>query len=405
MNIIVSANSKYVRYLYVMLLSLLENNKGENISVYVMQCDFTEKDKSTIAELVYVYGQNIKYLFVDVKQFIALPTSEKFSYETYFRLIMAELLPKNVRKILYLDVDIIVRGNLKQLYTNNIDKFIAGVCQDTDHPILEEDKQKLFQREGDLRYFNAGVMLWNVERLRQEFDFHRFLDAAKKLGYHLQYADQEILNYLLYDKVFYLSDRKYNYMVRGDVKEDDLLDNDVVILHYAGCNPWQNGKKNDLYHIWWRYAKKTPFYVDLLEEQLWREFGFGSEKEAEILRDVEWREIYEHAFRLKGTGHIKKYLDHAGYYIGIYGAGKMAEVLYKLLFLDGLWDRVKAVVDWEKEGEFHDITIQKDITRKDKILWIVTPVYRTQTIINDLRGRPNVSYDIISLREWLKKIE
>ena len=205
MNIVVSANSKYMRYLYVMLFSLYENNKEEEITVYVLQRDFTQEDMNYIAKLTEDFGQTVEFIYVDERRFQGLPVSEKFSLETYFRLMMAEVLPAYVEKVLYLDVDIIVRGNIREFYETDLSDYIAAVCLDGYNPVLIDSKRKLFQREEDMRYFNAGVMLWNLNRFRRDYCFNQFMEAGKKLGFELQYADQEILNYLLYD---YANNRK-----------------------------------------------------------------------------------------------------------------------------------------------------------------------------------------------------
>lgn len=404
MNVIASANSKYMRYLYVMLLSLFENNKEETVTVFVMQRDFTDEDKESILRLGTKFGQKVEFLFVDQSKFLGLPTDSKFSLETYFRLMMSELLPAQIDKILYLDVDIIVRGSLREFYATDIFGHLAAVCRDMDHPVLEEKKRELFHRVGDMRYFNAGVMLWNVSRLKKEYSLARFMEAAKELEFQLQYADQEILNYLLYDKVLYRETHQYNYIVRGEVRESDLSGADAAILHYAGCNPWQNGRKNDLYRIWWDYAKKTPFYMALLEESLWREIGFGAEKEANCLRDMESREIYEWAFRLKGEGRIRQSLHCADMRLGIYGAGVMAEVLYKLLAGEDAGGSIRYVVDRAKTGDFHGIPITSEIPVEEGLLWIVTPVYRSQELLNEVRRLLGDAGKAISLREWLKNI-
>ncbi len=330
MNVVVSSNSKYVRYLYIMLLSLFESTSAESIQVYVLERDFTVKDRELLKDLSVSYGSKIMFLDVDEKRFYNLPTSEKFPLEAYFRLLLVELLPEEIDKALYLDVDIIVRGDLSELYAINIDEFIAAVCYDMYRPILDKKKKDMFRRNEDLSYFNSGVMLLNVNKFKKEFSFDSFMDAARELGYDLQFADQEILNYILYDKVKYLPAEKYNYLVLGDAKEEDLFD-DTIILHYAGCNPWQEGPKNDLHRIWWRYAKKTPFYTDLLEEQLWRAEGLVSDGNAIGMREMEIKGIYEVAFSIKGDGLIKKWLQHHNKRICIYGAGAMAEVLYELL--------------------------------------------------------------------------
>lgn len=404
MNIIVAANSKYKRYLYVMLLSLFKNNRGEEISVYVMQRDFSEKDKQDILDVANQYNQTIVFIFVDENRFDKLPVSDKFSLETYFRLIMSQLLPMDIKKVLYLDVDIIIRGSIRNLYNTDISEYIAAVCQDTYNPVLVEKKRKLFHRSDDMRYFNAGVMLWNMEQLRKRYSFDDFMKAAKELGYELQFADQEILNYLLYDKVLYCSNKQYNYITHGEERITDLASDEAIILHYAGCNPWQNGQKNELYRIWWEYAKKTPFYMELLEENLWREMAFFDEKNYEMLRDMESREIYEYAFYLKGSGRIANSIKKSHKNIGIYGSGTMAEVLHGLLVSDCCWDKVKYIVDAKQKGSFHGVNIGNTLIKDEEIVWIVTPVYRSKDLVNNIKNLIEMGSEAISIRDWLKSI-
>lgn len=404
MNIIVSANSKYMRYLYVMLLSLFENNDDESITVYVMQKDFSETDKKTIELLASGYRNTVVFLDIEESVFSGFPVSAKFSVETYFRLLMPELLPDSIDKILYLDVDVIIRGKIKPFYCTDLEDKIAAVCRDADHPVLEDNKIILFKREKDFRYFNAGVALYNVPLLKERYSFKIFKKAAEELGFQLQFADQEILNYLLYDKVIYSDYKMYNYLVRGEADISDLRDDEAVIMHFAGCNPWQKGQKNSLYHIWWDYAKKSPFYLELLEENLYAELDFSSEIDALKLREFEMMEIYEHAFYLKGTGRIKRSLAGKHTKLGIYGAGVMAEVLYELLLQDEIWSAVKSVVDMNKKGEFHGITISQELTKESGMIWLVTPVYKPQRLAEELSLRCGEMCRVISLREWLKNI-
>ena len=393
-----------MRYLYVMLTSLFENNQGEDITIYVMQRDFSDGDKENISNLMKKYGQKIEFLFVDEKRFKGLPTNEKFSLETYFRLMMTEILPLDVEKVLYLDVDIIVRKNLREFYTTDIDNYIAAVCQDADHPTLTNAKERLFHRSGDMRYFNAGVMLWNVKRLRENYSFQRFLDAAADLGYQLQCADQEILNYLLYDQVLYIGTKKYNYLVRGERRESDLSDDEAFILHYATISPWQAGSKGALYRIWWRYAKDTPFYQELLEEQLWEECGQENNTGDRRLQDTLSMEIYEEAFRLKCSGLLRAYIEKTGEQIGIYGTGTMGEVLFELFESEGMWDSVKLVADRNRNQSFHGVKAVKTVDQGYELLWIVTPTLHTSDIVKELNEKSDGKIRIIAIKDWLKSI-
>lgn len=403
MNIVVSSNSKYVRYLYVMLTSLFENNKNERIVVYVLQADFSEKEKEALSELVLKYSQIIHFIFIDTMKFRDFPVSKKFSVEAYFRLMISEVLPKDLDRILYLDVDIIVRDSIKAFYDTDIKNHIAAVCPDGDHPKLEKNKIELFGRKDDFRYFNSGVMLFNLSKLRKEYSFDVFFEAAKRLGFNLQFADQEVLNYLLYDKVLYCDAKKYNHMVRGDM--DELTLNDTVVLHFAGSNPWQPGLQSPIYRIWWEYAKKTPFYLELLEEKVFWELDNSKENNAFKMREFVLKEAFELCFYLKGTGKIRKTIENNDYRIGIYGAGFLAEALFELLSQDGIWDHVEWVVDKYKSGKFHGFDIITEPIFCSNSLWIVTPAVNPNQLVCDMQKEAKKNAQIVSLCDWLKMIE
>ncbi|MBR5968908.1 MAG: hypothetical protein IK016_01030, partial [Lachnospiraceae bacterium] len=174
--------------------------------------------------------------------------------------------------------------------------------------------------------------------------------------------------------------------------------------HFAGCNPWQSGPKNGLYRLWWKYAKKTPFYVELMEEQLWRAEGIESDGNAIGMREIEIRAIYEVAFSLKGKGLIKRWLINNHKVICIYGAGAMAEVLYELLEAEDAWCLVTGVFDRSKKGEMHGIPIENEVTRKDNAILVITPALKPNEIVKLIRKDTDWPYDIYILREFLYKV-
>ena len=207
-----AANSAYMRYQYVMLTSLFENNRNNKIVVYILQKDFSPEDKKQVATLAASYGQSIEYVDIPERIFRKLPTSHVYSVEVYFRLMMPELLPESLDRVLYLDVDILVLKPLEELYNEDIEGFFFGACVDINMGDLNEHRQQQYGRYDDLRYFNSGVMLWNLALIRESYDFDIYLKAAEDLNYDLPCVDQDILNYLYYDKVKYLDPYKNNYL-------------------------------------------------------------------------------------------------------------------------------------------------------------------------------------------------
>lgn len=276
MNIATALNHKYVRYAYVMMTSALENNKSEKITFYLLNADLTTEDKNTLNELEHQYNCTITYLQIDKSLFpetLAIET-ESWSLESYFRLMLTKVLPENVDRLLYLDVDVIVDKALDGLYHQDFEGKLFCVCREITFQGAFNDYRKdifnsMFNEE--YQYFNAGVMLWNIEGLRKEnYTFETYLELAKKVGTRLVAFDQDLLNLMHYNQIKYVDECLYDLFPRfayfhGIGYED--IKKETVIIHYTGEKPW-DGKPihYDTEKLWWEYAKFTPFYAELMEE-------------------------------------------------------------------------------------------------------------------------------------------
>lgn len=118
MNIAVAVNQRFLKYLYIMLISLLENNSSESMTIYILSADLIDEQFKSIQELVESYGQKLCFLQMDKEKFPKkLPFNETITIETYFRLMLPELMPQDLDRVLYLDVDLVVNKSLSELFT------------------------------------------------------------------------------------------------------------------------------------------------------------------------------------------------------------------------------------------------------------------------------------------------
>lgn len=276
-NVATSLNSRYLRYTYVMLTSLYLNSKEEDIHVYILHRDLTEMDRSALQKLTDEFQQKIQFIRVDEKRFPAdLPTTKEWTLEAYFRLLLPEVLPEDVKKILYLDVDMIINRSLQALYDIDFEDKLLCACPDPG--VLEgfpEHDIRISYFEGKMTsetpYFNSGMLLLNIAVLREQgYTFHRYLDLAAELDYKIPSPDQDLLNLMHHGQVKYLDETKYNLFARliynlgfhyVDVKEA------ATIVHFPGMKPWEGQYVHyDIEQLWWDYAKLTPYYVELMEE-------------------------------------------------------------------------------------------------------------------------------------------
>lgn len=275
MHIAVATNQKFVRYLSVMLVSLFENNKEQDICIYLMSMDITEEQKGEILQLADSYGQTICFLRMDSEMFPEeLPASELFTLEAYFRLALPDLMPKEVERVLYLDVDIIVNSSLAEFYGMDFAGKSLCVCRDvaaiTENVIEESPLFAELREQRDFVYFNSGVLLMNLSKLRETVSLKYFVEQAMRVKEHLRFFDQDLLNYLFYGDVLFVDEERYNLFARTAYNIGytyEQVKEQAVILHYAGPKPWRHEEvRYELERFWWEYAKKTPYYSEFLEE-------------------------------------------------------------------------------------------------------------------------------------------
>jgi len=406
MYICVSANSKYMRYLYVMLVSLFETNGDCNIEVFIFQRDFSQNDKFAMNDLASKYNQKISFIEIDESDFDCLPTTFRYSIETYFRFKIIDLIPQRIEKVLYLDVDLLIRGSLKDLYDTCLDNYYFAACTCMIEPKLIASKQDLFGRYDDLRYFNAGVMLWNLKALRGNVNFNTFIEAGRKLDFNLPCVDQEILNFLYYKNNLYLDPIKYNYLVLHDLDGTNLSTPQTIIYHYNWFNPWQVGPKSAKYDEWWRCAKKTPYYEDLIFEQLLRtEEYIKSLSEKNNMEDaIVFREnVYEMLLNLDNNVRMKNKMENGEY--AIFGAGKVGTIFYNFLVRNGLDSCIKEIIDLGGKKTFLGREVLQSIENLDKgIIIIVTPSNEVEKIVKSLQEQCGDYNKVISLLDFLRTI-
>ncbi len=277
MNIATALNRKYLEYTAVMLTSLCENNPQEQIHAYLLHHELTGEDIQTISEALEAYEIEVISMKVDEELFgERLPRNTQWSVEMYYRLLLMELLPEEVERILYLDVDIIVNQSIQSFYEREFGQNELIVCENAGGYIdtwerLTDRQKKMFgpMFEKGFKYFNSGVMLMNIGKMRNEYNFHTYMKAIEEWNYEMVAPDQDILNYVHWQNVIYEDAEKYNFFAR--IAHESGFDYEkgkkkLCIIHFTDEKPWET--KNYHYpieQIWWDYAKKTPFYVLLME--------------------------------------------------------------------------------------------------------------------------------------------
>ena len=293
-----ACNDKFVPYMATLLVSICECSSSKyNYDILILTQNISEKNKEILKKMI-KNRSNFSIRYLDPTSYIqgcSFYIRGHFSVETYFRLVLPELLPA-YQKILYLDSDMVVESDVAELYNENIESFLLGACHDADTAGLyngyEPNKKAYMDQVLKLKkpymYFQAGTLLMNLEEFRKVYTVEEKLKYAASQKFQL--LDQDILNKLCEGSVRYL-DMAWNMMVDyAGIRKNQIVVkapawlNEMYlearkkpkIIHYAGSEkPWYHPEM-DFGETFWNYARKTPYY-----EELVRDMALYSIREAE----------------------------------------------------------------------------------------------------------------------------
>lgn len=259
LNVAFCIDNNYVNHLMVTIYSLVKNNKHENIHIHIVSSDLTKESKAVINSLKEM-GESVKisYHSADPARIQGLSmTMNYISSVTYYRLLLAEIIPKNIETLLYLDADILVYGPLKGLMQVDVSNMHAAAVPDI--YLNEDDEYKTKIKLQNPTYSNAGVLLLNLKKIRDEKLTEKLIKNAKRKAH--EYQDQDAIN-ITFDKIAIL-DREFNYQVK-DKQYDTLPDDKMTILHYSGSlKPWNRDRLYDQFStIYDQYKLETTDFVN-----------------------------------------------------------------------------------------------------------------------------------------------
>lgn len=284
--VVLAADNNYVPMLTTTIFSMLKNASPQSFyDVVVLEKDISARNKALMREFLARFS-NASVRFVDVgpiiESFDLKTSNEHISVETYYRFLIQQVLP-SYDKVLYLDSDLIVRGDVSELFASDLGDNLIGAVTDIDYlgnlnmndGVRMAYTNEVLDLADPYGYFQAGVLVLNTAGLRRLHTVREWLGIAAEPKYI--YDDQDILNAHCQGRVTYL-DPAWNVMNDcggriakvfsfAPAKVFDAFQASYAnpkIVHYAGCEkPWKPGPC-DLRELYWSYARETPFYEQLL---------------------------------------------------------------------------------------------------------------------------------------------
>lgn len=243
-------NAKGCKMAAVTLKSLLLSSAGRcDYDVYCVVTDDVDTDcQNIIRDIVRDTQSTVQFLYGN-HDFDESPRGG-WPIAMWFRLMLPKLLPANVKRIIYADIDMIIFNDLIDIYELDLgDNVIAAVPTRTN------------------KYINSGFLLMDIEKIRNEKIYDKWVADSREHAY--KNPDQDVLNETLRGRITFLPLR-YNFQLSHGSRifkiypenELDDLKHNLVVLHYSDyMKPWGDvGQRPVFSKYWWDVAKQTGLY-------------------------------------------------------------------------------------------------------------------------------------------------
>ena len=272
-NIVLASDGNYAQHACVAMTSALLNTKEPaRLKFFLIDDNIDEKNKELCLKTIEKNGGSLSFVKANEEALKNVFVSGSLTRAAYFRLDIPNILPGDIDRVIYMDCDLLVLGEITELW--NIDMQSKPVAAAEDYGILSSkgkraEKTKNFDWKEEDSYFNSGVLLIDVKQWREKGYAGKLIKLVDERNF--RHHDQDALNYMFMDKwaklplrwnvippVFNMMPRiAFNSEMRK--KAVEALQN-VGIFHYAGgYKPWEYTIHEGFNEKYYEYLAHTEY--------------------------------------------------------------------------------------------------------------------------------------------------
>lgn len=293
-NICYTGDESYAMQIATSMVSVLENNQETEITFYILGDAYSDRTKHKFKKISESYGRDIH--IIDITELMKKLEDTVFFQEPdigknglitfmYARLFVDSALPKNIDRVLYMDADTVILGNIKEFYETKLNPSCTiGAIRDI-WPV--KHNSKIGFSEKDL-YFMSGLLLIDLKKWREKRVEEAVLNHMHNTNVKYFMHDQDVINICLKGKIDTLPLKwGMTYIIRtykseqilwfSGKTEDTFYTKDeieesqrnVALIHYAGDyygRPWVYPMACRDSKIWYKYYEKTPWASERLNK-------------------------------------------------------------------------------------------------------------------------------------------
>ena len=299
-----STDEHYVQHAAVAMASVLEYTaQSSRLHFFLFFETLSSSAVSRVRQTVEGYGASIDFCPISADVDTSYYVSGQLSKAIYYRLRIPELLPPAVDRVLYLDCDLLVRADIAELWSMDMQgKPVAAV---PDFGIMAscrewENKQRDLGFSVDDLYFNSGVLLMDVVAWRTYRYGERVAEFAATHEY--RHHDQDALN-LVFHRNWMPLPLRWNVippvwqlflkvLLRGRFRIPALEARAHIAIHHhaGGYKPWEYEEYDGFNDVYYRLLKKTAFWDASMPQFDARRKGRSIRRQLFWIRMATWKE-------------------------------------------------------------------------------------------------------------------
>jgi len=262
--IVLASDDNYAPFVATVAYSILDNTQSF-VEFYVLDGGITDKSKDKIRNSLEKF-RNFSMDFIDMSRFNLerFPNMRHYTVNMFSRYFIPELLPEK-KKVLYLDVDIIAKGDISELYEQELGEYCLGaILEDFYKDNYQRLKNEIYpEYKGGSNYFNSGVLLMDIQKLLDGKYVEMLVDTTLKYADLLSCPDQDVFN-IVFENNFKILDYRFNIQIdhiglleRLSLESAMQAKTNPVLIHYTSKKPWKSNPNE--YPEFWEIVKKTHF--------------------------------------------------------------------------------------------------------------------------------------------------
>ncbi|MBD2178842.1 glycosyltransferase family 8 protein [Pseudanabaena sp. FACHB-1998] len=263
-------DKNYIQHCAVTITSIFNNTIASNISISIIYSNIDDKSKLKLDSYIRKFTSDVKFILINEKRLKRFPVSDHITLASYYRIFLADLLDSEIKKVVFLDCDLIVRKDIVELWSIDVSNYSHAAAIENGVDIAHKDSIGIKE---NFHYFNAGVMLINLEYWRSNSVAEKAVEYINKNTNKIQLWDQDVLNFILQSQwlvinstwnatwIVFMSSAWTNYnfttLKCQELKDISL---DPSIIHFTGSEkPWHSYYEHPYKDEYYNYLNKTPW--------------------------------------------------------------------------------------------------------------------------------------------------